>query len=101
GVADPAQRFAPVPGPAAVPDPCPDRGPAGRGFRLSAAGAPKSLHDQGWLDSASVWDGSRLVIAQRRDGKWNGTALDPCANAWAPIAEARELPSGAPWPSDG
>ncbi|HMF44228.1 MAG TPA: hypothetical protein VKQ32_26330 [Polyangia bacterium] len=98
GVADPAQRFMPVPAPAPLTDPCRDRGPVGRWVRLSADGAPKSLHDAGWLDSASIWNGSQMVIAQRRDGKWTGTAFDPCANAWAPIAETNEPPPGAPWP---
>jgi hypothetical protein len=98
GVADPAQRFAPVPAPASVADPCRDRGPVGRWVKMSDAGAPKSLHGQGWLDSAAVWTGARLVVALRRDGKWNGAAFDPCANAWSPIAEtAREPERGEPW----
>lgn len=101
GVADPAQRFAPVPSPAPLADPCRDRGPVGRWVKLSAAGAPKSLHDHGWLDSASVWNGTQMVIADRRDGKWNGTAFDPCADTWTPIAETRELPPTGPWPGDG
>jgi hypothetical protein len=105
GVADPAQRFAPVPAPSAAgaSDPCRERGPAGRWVRMSAEGAPKSLHDQGWLDSAAVWTGTKLVVAQRRSGKWTGAAFDPCGNSWAPIAETTEPPRGdaEPWASDG
>jgi len=98
GVADPAQRFAPVPGPAGMADPCRERGPVGRWTKVSEDGAPKSLHDQGWLDSAAVWTGTRMVIARRRDNKWNGTAFDPCANAWSPTPETNEPPPGGPWP---
>ncbi len=103
GVADPSERFAPTPGPAAptVADPCRDREASGRWVRMADAGAPKSLHDQGWLDSAAVWTGTRLVIATHRDGKWSGSAFDPCGNAWSPIAETAQPPSGAPLPFDG
>ena len=103
GVADPAQRFTPV---AAPPgggwgDPCRDRGPAERWIKMSADGAPASIHNQSWLDSAAVWDGAHLVVALRKNGKWTGTAFDPCRNAWWPIAETPALASREPWPSEG
>jgi hypothetical protein len=101
GVADPTQRFSPVPAPAGTADPCKETGPVGRWVKMSPEGAPASIHDQSWLDSAAVWSGGRLVVALRRDGKWNGTAFDPCGNAWSPIAETRELARDEPWPSDG
>jgi hypothetical protein len=103
GVADPAQRFAAVAAPSGAGwgDPCADRGPAGRWIKMSGDGAPASIHNQSWLDSAAVWDGARLVVATRRGGKWNGTGFDPCRNAWSPIAETRALVSREPWPSDG
>ena len=101
GVADPTQRFSPVPEPAGRPDPCPDRGPVGRWVEMSADGAPASIHDRGWLDSAAVWDGARLVVALRQDGKWKGTAFDPCRNVWSPIADTTEGPRAEPWLSEG
>jgi hypothetical protein len=101
GVSDPVQRFEPVPAPAGVEDPCREGGPVGRWVKMSADGAPASIHNQGWLDSASVWTGGRLVVALRRDGKWTGTAFDPCANAWAPFPETRDLARGEPWQADG
>jgi hypothetical protein len=101
GVADPAQRFSPVPEPAGLADPCRDRGPAGRWIKMSEAGAPASIHDQSWLDSAAVWDGGRMVVALRRSGKWSGSAFDPCRNAWTPVAETASLAHEEPWPSDG
>lgn len=72
GVADPAQRFTPVPAPRApgATDPCRARSPVGQWVKMSAEGAPQSLHDMSWLDSAAVWTGTKLVIAQRRNGKW-------------------------------
>jgi hypothetical protein len=97
GVAYSAQRFSPVPEPAGIRDPCRDEGPAGRWVKLSAAGAPASVHNEGWLDSASVWTGAQLVVVLRRDGKWNGTGFDPCHNAWSPVPEAREPPRSEPW----
>lgn len=97
GVADPAQRFSPVPVPIAWADPCGDRGPVRKWVKMSAAGAPASIHNQGWLDSASVWTGARMVVALRKNGKWNGTAFDPCANAWSPIPETQELAPSQPW----
>src|SRR5262249_52953253 len=54
-----------------------------------------------WLDSAAIWDGARVVVALRRNGKWNGAAFDPCANAWAPTAETTALARVEPWPSEG
>jgi hypothetical protein len=101
GVENPAMRFEPVPEPVTTTDPCRERGPAGKWLKMSADGAPKSIHNEGWLDSASFWDGARLVVALRRNGKWNGTAFDPCANAWSPIAETTALARVEPWPSDG
>jgi hypothetical protein len=101
GVADPVNRFAPVPAPAGLADPCGGRGPTGRWVKMSADGAPASIHNQSWLDSASAWTGARLVVAHRQSGKWNGTAFDPCRNAWSPIPETRELARDEPWPSDG
>ena len=100
GVADPTQRFSPVPAPTGEIDPCPDQGPVGRWVKMSAAGAPASIHDQSWLDSAAAWDGKNMVVALRKDGKWNGTAFDPCRNAWSPIAETRDLPRAEPWLAD-
>ena len=100
GVADPSQRFSPVPGPVSESDPCGEQGPVGRWVKMSATGAPASIHNQSWLDSATVWTGTRLVVALRKDGKWNGTAFDPCGNVWSPIPETRELPRGEPWPSE-
>jgi hypothetical protein len=97
GAADPVQRFSPVPMPMNAPDPCGDRGPAGRWVKMSATNAPPSIHRQGWLDSATVWTGGRMVVALRKGGKWNGNAFDPCANAWAPIAETQELAREQPW----
>ncbi len=99
GVADPTVRFAPVAAPTGRADPCRDRGPVGRWVPMSTADAPASLHDQDWFNSAAVWNGTRLVVALRRDGTWNGRAFDPCGNAWAPIPPARDLDSGDPWPS--
>jgi hypothetical protein len=101
GVADPAQRFSPVPEPSGSTDPCRDLGPVGRWVKMSATAAPASIHNQSWLDSAAVWTGTRLVVALRKDGKWNGTAFDPCANAWSPIPETREPPRAEPWLSEG
>jgi hypothetical protein len=100
GVVNPAVRFQPVPEPQTVADPCRDRGPAGKWVRMSEAGAPKSIHNEGWLDSAAIWDGARIVVALRRNGKWKGTAFDPCANAWEPIAETTTLSRVEPWPSE-
>jgi hypothetical protein len=68
---------------------------------MSAAGAPASIHNQGWLDSTAVWDGTRIVVALRRDGKWNGSAFEPCRNAWAPIAESTEVAHAEPWSANG
>jgi len=105
GVGDPAQRFAPVPAPVAAEatDRCREGGPVGRWVRMSAEGAPASVHDQSWLDSATVWTGNRVVVAQRRNGKWTGTAFDPCSNSWAPIAETAASPRGErePWVAEG
>src|SRR5262245_51720984 len=100
GVADSAQRFAPVPTPAALADPCGDRGPVGHWVQMATTGAPASMHDQGWLDSASLWTGGRMVIALRRNAKWSGTAFDPCANTWAPIAETQDLARGETWATE-
>jgi hypothetical protein len=100
GVANPSERFAPVPEPASWADPCGDRGPVGRWVKMSATDAPASIHNQSWLDSAAVWTGTRLAVALRKDGNWTGTAFDPCANAWAPIPGTRELPRDEPWPSE-
>ena len=101
GVASSIERFAPVPEPQGLADPCRDRGPVGRWVKMSAQGAPASIHNLGWLDSATVWDGTRFVVALRKNGTWSGHAFDPCANAWSPVGEARELPGREPWPSDG
>jgi hypothetical protein len=97
GVADPAQRFSPVPAPTSDADPCRDRGVAGSWVKMSADGAPASIHDQSWLDSATVWNGKGMVVAVRKDGRWNGTAFDPCRNAWSTIPETRELARAEPW----
>jgi hypothetical protein len=101
GVADPAQRFAPVPEPARLADSCGERGAVGRWVKMSAAGAPASIHNQGWLDSTAVWDGARIVVALRRGGKWTGSAFEPCRNAWAPIAETTEVAHEQPWSTNG
>src|SRR5690349_6802208 len=101
GVVDPAQRFAPVAAPpgSGWGDPCGDRGPAERWVKMSIEGAPASIHNQSWLDSAAVWDGARMVVARRKDGKWNGAAFDPCRNGWSPIGETRVLAAREQWPS--
>ena len=101
GVEVPAVRFEPVPEPVTASDPCRDRGPTGRWVKMSEAGAPKSIHNEGWLDSAAISDGARVVVALRRNGKWKGTAFDPCANAWSPLAETTALARVEPWPSEG
>jgi hypothetical protein len=101
GVESPAVRFEPVPEPVTATDPCRERGPAGRWVKMSGAGAPKSIHNEGWLDSAAISDGMRIVVALRRNGKWSGTAFDPCRNAWTPIAETTALARVEPWPSEG
>jgi len=105
GVGDPAQRFTPVPVPPAgqAADPCRDRQPVGRWVRMSADGAPESLQDRSWLDSAAVWTGAKLVVAQRRNGKWTGAAFDPCNNSWTPMAETTAAPraESEPWAVDG
>jgi hypothetical protein len=101
GVADPVQRFEPVPVPIAPADPCGDRGPVGQWVKMSASGAPPSIHNQGWLDSASLWTAGRMVVVLRKNGVWSGNAFDPCANAWAPIPEMRELVRSEAWLGDG
>jgi hypothetical protein len=101
GVANSIERFAPVPEPLGLADPCRARGPAGRWVKMSTQGAPASIHNAGWLDSATVWDGARILVALRKNGVWSGTAFDPCANAWAPFPETHELAHVEPWPPDG
>ena len=101
GVADPVQRFEPVPTPIAWSDPCGDRGPVGQWVKMSSAGAPESIHNAGWLDSASVWTGTRMVIALRKNNTWSGNAFDPCANAWSPIPPAQQVAHAEPWLGDG
>jgi hypothetical protein len=100
GVGYPAVRFEPVPEPVTATDPCRDRGPAGRWVKMSEAGAPKSIYNEGWLDSAAIWDGARIVVALRRNGRWNGRTYDPCANAWSPLAETTALARVEAWPSE-
>ena len=90
GVADPTSRFSAVPEPSGLTDPCRERGPVGRWVKMSSAGAPASIHNQGWLDSAAIWDGARVVVALRKDGKWSGSAFDPCGNAWSALGETRD-----------
>jgi hypothetical protein len=68
---------------------------------MSMDGAPVSIHNQSWLESAAAWSAGRMVVAVRKDGKWSGTAFDPCRNVWAPLAETRELKLDEPWPSEG
>lgn len=101
GVADPAQRFAPVPAPSGWSDPCGGRWPAHGWVAMSAEGAPKSIHNDNWIDSAAGWTGSRLVVGRRRNGVWHASAFDPCENRWSAIADAPQLAFAEPWPSDG
>src|SRR5262245_28583482 len=100
GAADPAQRFAPIAAAMGWTDPCGEKGPVGRWVKMSASGAPVSLHDQSWVESAALWTGTRLVVALRRDGQWNGSAFDPCHNVWSPIRAAPQLAASEPWLSD-
>jgi hypothetical protein len=101
GVADPSQRFAPVAAPSGAVDPCRGQWPARGWVPMSAEGAPKSIHNDSWLDSAAGWTGTRLVVARRRGGVWHASAFDPCENRWADLADAPQLVFAEPWPSDG
>jgi hypothetical protein len=101
GVADPTQRFVAVPVPITLRDPCVGGGPVGRWQKLAGEGAPPSIHDESWIDSAAGWRQEKVVVAVRRDGKWKGSALDVCDNAWSPITETATLALDEPWPSDG
>jgi hypothetical protein len=101
GVADPSQRFAPVATPSGWADPCRARWPARGWIPMSAEGAPKSIHNESWLDSVAGWTGTRVVVARRRDRVWHASAFDPCENRWSTIADAPQLAFAEPWPSDG
>ena len=102
GVADQSVRFEPVPEPLgeAWADPCHDRGPVGRWVQMATAGAPASIHNWSWLDSAAVWTGTRLVVALRKNGAWSGPSFDPCDNVWSPAADIARLPRSEAWLSD-